>query len=78
MSKANAKKERITIRLTPWQMQCLTELKENLNTSYSLLTRSIIGDFLQRNEETLEKLIIQNKLKSNANNKSTQKDKEEE
>ena len=51
------RKERVTVRLTNYQMQCLKELSESLNTSYSLLIRTIIGDFLDRNEETLERII---------------------
>lgn len=50
------RKERVTVRLTPYQMQCLKELSSSLNTSYSLLIRSIIGDFLSRNEDTLERI----------------------
>lgn len=61
------KKERITIRLTPYQMQCLTELKNSLNTTYSLLTRSIIGNFLTQYEDNIER-IIENKEDNNANN----------
>ena len=56
------RKERITVRVTPYQMQCLKELSTSLNTSYSLLIRSIIGNFLQENEDALER-IIQNKQK---------------
>ena len=67
MSKNCNKKERITIRLTNYQMQCLTELKESLGTTYSLLTRTIIGDFLTKNEDYIEKIIESNK-KKNADN----------
>lgn len=51
------RKQRVTVRLTPYQMQCLKELSESLNTSYSLLIRSIIGDFLTKNEDALERII---------------------
>lgn len=57
MKKNSTRKERITIRLTNYQMQCLKELTSSLNTSYSLLIRSIIGDFLDKNEEALERII---------------------
>lgn len=50
------RKERITIRLTPNQMQCLKELTQSLGTSYSLLVRTIIQDFITRNEDTLERI----------------------
>lgn len=61
------KRERITVRLTAYQMQCLKELKESLGTSYSLLTRSIIGNFLCQNEDALER-IIEKKSKEDADN----------
>ena len=60
MSKSPTRKERITIRLNNSQMQILKELTESLNTSYSLLVRSIIQDFLTRNEDTLERIIAHN------------------
>lgn len=62
MSKSPNRKERVTVRLNCYQMQCLKELSESLNTSYSLLIRSIIGDFLYRNEETLERIITNKQL----------------
>lgn len=65
MSKSCNRKERVTVRLNCYQMQCLKELSDGLNTSYSLLIRSIIGDFLKRNEESLER-IITNKQKEDA------------
>lgn len=60
MKKNPTRKERITIRLSPNQMQCLKELTTSLNTSYSLLVRSIIQDFLYRNNDTLERIITNN------------------
>lgn len=65
MKKNPTRKERITIRLSPNQMQCLKELTTSLGTSYSLLVRTIIQDFLYRNNDTLER-IITNKTSSNA------------
>ena len=62
MSKSCNRKERVTVRLTPYQMQCLKELSTNLNTSYSLLIRSIIGNFLTQNEEALERIITNKQL----------------
>lgn len=61
--KSPTRKERVTIRLNPSQMQCLKELSETLNTSYSLLIRSIIGDFLNRNQDALERIIEENQNK---------------
>ena len=66
------RKERITVRLTPHQMQCLKELTASLNTSYSLLVRSIIGDFLQKNEDALDRITTKNK--DNAYHKYTEED----
>jgi hypothetical protein len=59
------RKERVTVRLSPSQMLCIKELSESLNTSYSLLIRSIIQDFISRNEDSLER-IVQKKSKDNA------------
>lgn len=67
MKKSSTRKERITVRLTNYQMQCLKELTETLDTSYSLLVRSIIADFLTKNEESLER-IITSKQKEHAHN----------
>jgi hypothetical protein len=51
------RKPRVTVRLTENQMLCLKELTDGLDTSISCLIRTIIGDFLNRNEETLERII---------------------
>ena len=56
------RKSRVTVRLTPNQMLCLKELSSSLNTSYSLLIRTIIQDFLTRNEESLERIITAKQL----------------
>lgn len=50
-------KERITVRLTANQMLVLNELKQKLGVNISLLCRTFIGDFLTRNEESLERII---------------------
>lgn len=73
MSKSPNRKERVTVRLNCYQMQCLKELSTSLNTSYSLLIRSIIGDFLKRNEEALERIIISKQLED-ADTKLTEED----
>ena len=52
------RKERLTIRLTNNQYQVLTELVNALDTSYSLLVRTIIADFLNRNEDVLERITL--------------------
>ena len=64
------KNEKISIRLTPYQGQVLSELSKALNTSISMLVRSIVGDFITRNEERLERIIV-SKLEGDANHKQT-------
>ena len=73
MSKSPNRKERVTVRFNCYQMQCLKELSTSLNTSYSLLIRSIIGNFLTQNEEALER-IITNKQLEDADTKLTEED----
>lgn len=50
-------KPRITVRLLPHQLLILEELKDTLNCSVSMIVRTIVGDFLSRNEEVLERII---------------------
>ena len=68
------RKERVTVRLTPRQMQCLKELSSSLNTSYSLLIRSIIQDFLTKNEDALERITTNKIYPNNANTKYIQEE----
>lgn len=49
--------QKVTIRLTPEQVQVLTELRDTLGCSFSLMIRTIVGDFLKRNEERIEHII---------------------
>lgn len=67
------RKQRITVRLTENQMQVLSELTQALDTSYSMLVRSIVCDFLTKHEEQLERIIV-NKLHGDANNQQTQEE----
>lgn len=67
MRENNSKKERITVRLNPNQMQVLRELTEGLNTSYSMLVRTIISDFITKNEDILERITLQH-LHTDADN----------
>ena len=59
------KKERVSVRITPNQSLVLNEMCEALNTSYSMLIRTIIGDWLTTNEEYLYRLIDRKKLEKN-------------
>ena len=49
--------EKITLRLKPGQYQILTELRDALGCSIATIIRAIIGDFLTKNDETLERII---------------------
>lgn len=71
MKESNSKKERITVRLNPNQMQVLRELTEGLNTSYSMLVRTIICDFITKNEDILERIITTKHLNQDADNSET-------
>lgn len=55
--------EKITIRLSPRQLQVLTELKELYGCSYSLLIRAILGSWINTNEDLLE-AALDKKLKN--------------
>lgn len=48
---------RLTVRLSPNQMQVLYELTKALGVTYSQLVRAIILNFLTVNEERLERII---------------------
>lgn len=59
------KTELLNIKVTPNQKQILTELASALSTderkvTISVIVRTIINDFLNRNEETLENIILKN------------------
>ena len=50
-------KDRITVRLSNNQIQILSELKEKLHTGYSLIIRAILGDFISRNEDSIDCIL---------------------
>ena len=58
--------EKITIRLSPRQLQVLTELKELYGCSFSLLIRAILGSWINTNEDLLEAALTK-KNKQNEN-----------
>lgn len=76
----SGKREKISIRITPHQSLVLAEMSQALNTTYSMLVRCIIGDWLTKNEEYLYKLIdkkiIENKQREYAQNKEIGKETE--
>lgn len=52
--------QKVTIRLHPNQVQVLEELRTKLGCSFSLMIRTIVLDFLTRNEDALERIITSN------------------
>ena len=50
-------KDRITVRLSNNQIQILSALKEKLHTGYSLIIRAILGDFISRNEDSIDRIL---------------------
>lgn len=53
--------EKITVRLTPYQAQVLTEMCGALDTTNSMLIRTIVGDWLSHNEEYVYRIIDRKK-----------------
>lgn len=54
------KKPRLTIRLTPNQSLVIDELTAALDTNASTLIRTIVGDWLSKNEEYIYRIIEKN------------------
>jgi len=65
-----SKSDKISIRITPNQSLVLAEMSQALGVSYSMLIRTILGDWITKNEEYLEK-IIDKKSIQNATNQQT-------
>lgn len=63
------KKERISIRITPNQELVLKEMSEALNTSISMMIRTILGDWITKNEDYIYRIIDKRKMESDANYK---------
>lgn len=57
MTKTTSTKQKITMRVTPRQAQVLKELTDACKCSQSMLIRMIIGDFITRNEDVLERIV---------------------
>jgi predicted DNA-binding protein len=55
------KKERISIRITPNQELVLKEMSEALNTSISMMIRTILGDWITKNEDYIYRIIDRHK-----------------
>lgn len=68
------KREKISIRISPHQSLVLAEMSEALGCSYSLMIRTIIGDWLKQNEDYIYRIIDKKKVEHAEN----QQDSEEE
>jgi hypothetical protein len=62
-------KPRISIRISTWQENVLQEMSEALDTSMSMLVRTIVGDWLKQHEEQIYRIIDRKKLEKDANYK---------
>ena len=60
--------DKISIRITPNQALVLSEMSQALDTTYSMLIRTILGDWLTTNEDYIER-IIERKKTDNATDK---------
>ena len=68
-------KPRISIRLSPNQELVLREMSEALDTSISMMIRTIVGDWITKNEEYIYR-IIDKKLEGNALDTEDREEKE--
>lgn len=66
---------KISIRITPNQSLVLAEMSQALDTTYSMLIRTILGDWIAKNEDYIER-IIERKTMKNADNQQTGKEKQ--
>lgn len=67
------KMSRLSIRFSQNQMQVIEELKNAMGVSASFLIRTIVLDFITRNEKTLQHIVdypdkFKNRLKEIDNN----------
>ena len=58
------KREKISIRITPNQSLVLAEMSEALGCSYSMMIRTIVGDWIAKNEEYIYRIIDKNKIQN--------------
>lgn len=70
-------KPRISIRLTPNQELVLKEMSEVLDTSISMMIRTILGDWITKNEDTIYRIIDRHKIESDANYSKTTEETED-
>ena len=65
---------KVTVRLTAYQEQVLKELSLAFDASFSMLIRTIVGDWLTNHEEYIERIIEKRLL--NANNTENREEKD--
>lgn len=71
----SGKREKISIRITPHQSLVLQEMCQTLGTSYSMLIRVIVGDWLTQHENYIYKIIDKKKIED-AKNQQTGEEEE--
>ena len=67
-------KDHISLRLNPDQYMVVKELSSVLDTSMSLLIRTIIGDWLYKNEDYIYKIIDKKKYGDAINSQTKKED----
>lgn len=67
-----SKSNKISIRITPWQGQVLSEMCDSLGVGYSMLIRTIVGDWLQKHEEQIYRIIDRKKIENAYNQQNTE------
>ena len=60
------KNTRISIRITPNQQLVLEEMSEALDTSISMMIRTIIGSWIGEHEDQIYRIIDEKKVKKDA------------
>ena len=60
-------REKISIRITPNQSLVLAEMSQALGTTYSMLIRTIVGDWITKNEDYIYRIIDKKKVQNAAN-----------
>ena len=53
--------DKISIRITPNQSLVLAEMSQALGTTYSMLIRTILGDWITKNEDYIDRIIEKKK-----------------
>lgn len=62
------KSDKISIRITPSQSLVLAEMSAALGCTYSMMIRTILGDWIAKNEDYIYRIIDKKKIED-ADNK---------